>query len=164
MGRATGAGVPQATAGRREIARLESRGASPWEVHSQVGPRGHRSPSNGALPLDNVRQIWRFPGPQGQPWRLLSVHGGLFRIEDDLRFTRIATPWDDSGDVAEFALARQYGGAWEHWFGNLRSGIHRLRGGRWVKFSADGAPPAWRVTHLAEQTDASGHATTKELQ
>lgn len=114
---------------------------------------------DGSLPRDNVRRIARVPGPDGAPWRLVSVHGGLYRIEDQLQFTPIATPWDGVGDDAANAIiARQHDGAWEHWFGNLRSGIHRLRAGRWTQFRADGMGLPWAVMSLTEQIDADGRS------
>ncbi len=114
---------------------------------------------NGALPLDSVRHIARLPGPDGAPWRLVSVIGGLYRIDDQLQFTPIATPWDGAGDdAANTVFARQHAGAWEHWFANLRSGIHRLRAGRWTQFRADGADLPWAVMSLAEQIDGEGRS------
>jgi diguanylate cyclase (GGDEF)-like protein len=117
------------------------------------------SRGNGALPLDNVRHIARLPGPDGNPWRLVSVFGGLFRIDDQLQFAAIASPWDGVGDdTANIIVARQHRGAWEHWFGTLRSGIYRLRAGRWTQFLADGADLPWAVTSLVEQIDADGRS------
>jgi diguanylate cyclase (GGDEF)-like protein len=117
------------------------------------------STANGALKLDGVRYIARLPGADGNPWRLVSTHGGLYRIDDQLQFTAIATPWDGAGeDAAATIIARLHRGAWEYWFGTLRSGIHRLRAGRWTQFSAEGADLPWAVISLTEQIDAAGRS------
>ncbi|MBK9655951.1 MAG: diguanylate cyclase [Rhodanobacteraceae bacterium] len=117
------------------------------------------SRANGELPLDSVRKIVRLPGPDGNPWRLVSVFGGLYQIDDPVRFTAIAAPWDGVGDdTANSIIARQLDGVWEHWFGSMRSGIHRLRQGKWTQFVADGAPLPWTVMSLAEQLDADGRS------
>jgi diguanylate cyclase (GGDEF)-like protein len=113
----------------------------------------------GDLPRDGVRHIARLPGPDGNPWRLVSVSGGLYQIDDRLQFTPVATPWDGAGDdTANIVIARQYAGAWEHWFGSLRSGAHRLREGRWTQFVAEGTDLPWAVMDLVEQIDADGRS------
>ena len=114
---------------------------------------------NGEFALDSVRHIANLAGPDGKPWRLVSVSGGLYQIDDGLRFTPIATPWDGVGDdTANTFIARTHGGNREHWFGNMRSGIHRLRQGRWTQYVADGATLPWAVTSLVEQIDANGRS------
>ncbi len=117
------------------------------------------SSANGALPLQNVRQIWRLTGTDGGPWRLLSVLGGLYEISDTLSFSRLATPWDGIGDdAANAALARQANGQWEHWFANLSSGIWQLRDGRWTQHRPPGTALPWVVTGLIEQIDSDGRS------
>jgi diguanylate cyclase (GGDEF)-like protein len=116
--------------------------------------------AEGTLPAEGVRQIWRVPGPDGRPWRLLSlVEGGLWRIGDDFSFTRLPAPWDaPTPDTASHVLARQLDGRHEWWFATLRSGIHRWRDGRWDSFMVDGMAPPWAVAGLLEQIDGAGRS------
>ncbi len=117
--------------------------------------------ADGSLPGDGVRAIWRLPGPDGRPWRLLSMQGSgeLLRIADDLSMTPIEVPWLGKLDhTASDALDRYGPDGHEFWFGNLRGGVHRLQQGRWTQFLADGARTPWTVIRLAEQVDSSGRS------
>ncbi len=112
-----------------------------------------------ATPIRNMRIITSVTGPDGKPWRLLSMVGALAEIDDQYRFTRIAAPWDgDINDAASFVFARQYDGQWEQWFGTLRSGIYRLRAGAWTRFLAsDGGKPV-NALRIVEQIDNHGRS------
>ncbi len=116
--------------------------------------------TNGKLPVEGVRQIWRLPDVGGHPQRLLSlVNGGLMRIDDKLNFNVIDTPWPkNTDDVAAIALSRQQDKVYETWFGTLHSGLYRLRQGHWTQFLADGATQPWAVSGIAEQIDAQGRS------
>jgi diguanylate cyclase (GGDEF)-like protein len=116
--------------------------------------------ANGTLPAEGVRAIWRVTGPDGRPWRLVSLVGGrLLRIHDDLSMTRVAAPWPEApGEAANFALARRVDGVDELWIARERTGVYRLRGGTWTHFPAPGGLPIWTVVSLVEQTDASGRS------
>ncbi len=118
------------------------------------------SQAAGTLPAEGVRGIWRVTGPDGRPWRLVSLIGGrVLRIRDDLTMERLPVPWPERmGEAATFALSRRFGGAHELWFTTERTGIHRLRNGEWTSFRASGAPEAWFVVTLAEQTDRTGRS------
>lgn len=118
--------------------------------------------ADGTLPGVGVRQIWRLPGPDGQPWRVLSLmESGLWRVHDDFRFESIPAPWVDKGvatDIATSALARQVDGAIEWWVALVRGGVYRWRDGRWAAFALDGQSPPWNVVRLTEQVDAHGRS------
>lgn len=126
----------------------------------QHGEWRYFSAADGTLPDEGVRGIWRVTGTDGKPWRLVGMLGGkLLRVDDDLTMKPIATPWAiEPGEAAAFALARESGGAHELWFGTFRSGVHRLRDGRWTTFTAAGAKAPWTVLRIAEQIDARGRS------
>jgi diguanylate cyclase (GGDEF)-like protein len=116
---------------------------------------------DGTLPVDSVRAIWRLSGPDGQPWRLLSLSGSaqLFRIEEDLSLTDLNPPWLEGPEqTATDALVRMGPDGHEFWFANLRSGIHRWQGSQWRQYSAEGGSESWTVLKLAEQLDAQGRS------
>jgi diguanylate cyclase (GGDEF)-like protein len=114
----------------------------------------------GTLPAEGVRGIWRVTGPDGRPWRLVSLIGGrILRVRDDLTMERLPVPWSEQrGEAATFALSRRVGGVQELWFTTERTGIHRLRNGEWTTFRASGVPDQWFVVTLAEQTDRAGRS------
>ncbi|MET0555224.1 MAG: diguanylate cyclase [Vicinamibacteria bacterium] len=125
----------------------------------QRGEWRYFSLAKGTLPSEGVRAIWRVTGPDGRPWRLVSLIGGrLLRIHDDLSMTRVAVPWPEApGEAANFALSRRLDGADELWIARERTGIYRLRGGTWTHFPPPGGG-VWTVVGLAEQTDATGRS------
>lgn len=114
----------------------------------------------GDLPDDSVRGIWRVRGPDGAPWRLLSLsRGQLLRIRDDLSMENIPVPWSGQIDQsAWFVLDRRVDGVSEVWFATTGHGVYRWRGGRWTHFVAQGAREPWRVFGFVEQKDAAGRA------
>jgi ligand-binding sensor domain-containing protein len=63
----------------------------------------------GSLPEEGVRGIWRLTGPDGRPWRLLSLIGGrLLRIDDDFSMKPMAVPWPERlGESTTFARAHR---------------------------------------------------------
>lgn len=124
----------------------------------QQGVWRNLRPPDGDLP--SVRRIWVLRGPDGQPWRLLSVTGGgLLRISDDLQFSKVPVPWQAApGQAVNDGIAREHQGASELWFGTVLEGIYRLREGRWQQFIADGVQQPWAVTALMEQIDAQGRS------
>ncbi len=116
--------------------------------------------ADGTLPFDGgLRGTWRVEGPDGTPWRMISMTGGvLLRVDDAFHFSRIETPWPTVSDEgATFVLPRRFDGARELWFATLRSGIHRLRDGQWTSFMVDGESE-WGVFNIVEQLDASGRS------
>ncbi len=126
----------------------------------QDGAWRYFNSADGSLPFDGgVRGTWRVAGPDGEPWRLLSLTGGvLLRVADDFGFSRIDVPWPTEKDeAAAFVLPRRHAGENELWFGTLRSGVHRLRAGEWTSFHVDGAAD-WGVIGMAEQIDANGRS------
>lgn len=116
--------------------------------------------ANGELPSRGVRQIWRLPGSNGKPQRLISLDDGqLMRIDDGLNFIPIETPWRRAADeTAIYALSRKQGNQFETWFASLHSGVYRWVGGRWSQFLAEGAKQPWSVIGLAEQIDVEGRS------
>ncbi len=114
--------------------------------------------ADGTLPAEGIRHIARVEGPDGRPWRLLSlVDGSLWRIHDDLRLERIAVPWSlVDGDMATAFLARSDGLRHEVWIATLRSGVYRWRDGRFEQFIAQGMQLPWSVSGLAAQVDGDG--------
>ena len=116
--------------------------------------------SNGKLPHEGVRQVWRLPDADGHPLRLLSlVNGQLMRIDDALNVIPVDSPWPkNTDDLAAIAISRQQDKVNETWFGTLHSGIYRLRQGRWTQFLADGASQPWSVIGMTEQIDAQGRS------
>lgn len=116
---------------------------------------------DGTLPVaGGFRGTWRVPGLDGEDWRLFSLTGGvLLRVDDALRFTRLAVPWSDAADeAATVVLPRTNAGARELWFGTLKSGAHRLSADGWRSFALEGHRGPWTVLGLAEQRDAAGRS------
>ncbi|HET7359077.1 MAG TPA: GGDEF domain-containing protein, partial [Rhodanobacteraceae bacterium] len=113
---------------------------------------------NGALPTDSVRGIWRVPGADGKPHRLLGLQGAaLLEIDDALHVVPLATPWPVRPDEgATMALGRTWKGAVEWWISTLHDGVYRRRDGKWTAYTAPGVAGPWSVFALAEQVDASG--------
>ena len=122
-----------------------------WKIFSRA---------NGKLPGEGVRQLWRLAGPDGKPQRILSlVGGGLYRIDDDLNFIPLATPWQKRDEeVASHALARTQDDHLEWWISSLYSGIHRWRDGKWTSFLPAGVSQPWSVVGMTEQIDANGRS------
>ena len=118
------------------------------------------SHTNGKLPFDGVRQVWRLADADGHAQRLLSLgNGELMRIDDGLNFIPIESPWPKNTDeLAAIAFSRVQDKVHETWFGTLHSGIYRLRQGRWTQFLADGATQPWSVIGITEQIDAQGRS------
>ncbi|MCC6561094.1 MAG: hypothetical protein IT478_07050, partial [Xanthomonadales bacterium] len=116
--------------------------------------------ADGTLPAEGVRHIARVDGPDGRPWRLLSlIDGSLWRIHDDLHFERIEVPWNlADGDMATAFLARSDGSRHEIWIATLRSGVYRWRDGRFEQFLAQGMQLPWSVSGLAAQVDGDGRS------
>ncbi len=110
------------------------------------------------LPLDDIRQIRRLPGPDGQDWRLLSLMGGdLLRIDDQLHFTPMRVPWPkdtDEGVVGMHARSSELGR--ELWFGMMKGGAYRLAEGKWRHFPDPAGSSNWRVFAFADQVDVHG--------
>ncbi len=116
--------------------------------------------SNGLLPVKGTRQIWRLPDSNGKLLPLLSLSDGqLLRVDDELNFIPLKTPWQQSTDeLATYAISRRQGDEFENWFATLHSGIYRWLGGRWTQYVADGAKQPWSVIGLTEQIDANGRS------
>lgn len=116
--------------------------------------------ADGSLPEDSVRQIWRLKGPDGRPWRLISLFtAGLWRIHDDDRLERLPAPWLEQGvSKANTALARTVNGHHEFWFGTDKFGAYRWRDGNWTRFSVEGMPDPWSVIRMVEQVDRTGRS------
>lgn len=126
----------------------------------QRGEWRYFSQAKGSLPEEGVRGIWRLTGPDGTPWRLVSLIGGrLLRVHDDLSMTPLAVPWPrQANEAATFVLARRTDDGPELWFATEQSGIHRLRGGTWTPFLASDGRTSWSVFGLAEQKDGQGRS------
>ncbi|MCI1710563.1 MAG: diguanylate cyclase [Chiayiivirga sp.] len=108
---------------------------------------------NGAFAAEGVRGLWNLTGPDAMPWRLAGMFGGeLYRIDDALRFATLPTPWPKVDEEAVVSmLSRRHDGARELWAGTQRSGVWRLRDGRWTAFTARGASSPWGVFGFAQQ-------------
>ena len=126
--------------------------------------------ANGRLPATGVRALWRVAGPDGTPWRVLSLLGGqLARINDDLSIERLPTPWPAvTADFSNAALTRQHDGAYELWVGNQISGLYRRRDGQWLSIPGTSRAEIGSINGLIEQVDTAGKrwiwvAATKAL-
>ena len=118
------------------------------------------SAGRGNAPSDGVRQILRLPGKDGRPWRLLSTLGaGVYEIGENATFRRLPGPWDDvPDDLVNKALGRRFEGELEYWFTSAKSGIHRLRAGRFTSYRPFGSQEPAMVLQIQEQIDASGRS------
>lgn len=116
--------------------------------------------ADGSSPSDGIRHILRLPGRDGRPWRLLTtIDRGVYEIRDDFGFQRLPGPWDQvAGDMVYSAMAREHAGETEYWFATARSGLHRLRAGRYTSFQPFGEQPIAPVIQISEQIDAQGRS------
>lgn len=116
--------------------------------------------ANGALPARSIRGLWRLAGADGRDHRLLSIFDApLLEIGDDLKIRPLPTPWPTNNqEAAHTMLARSVGGSVEWWAGTTRSGVFRLRNGRWTQYPTLGDAPVSQVNWLAEQIDAGGRS------
>lgn len=116
------------------------------------------TPGNSALPAGGVSMIASAVDGDGRPQRWIGQWGGaLLRVDDGPVFRPVATPWPRAaGEAILDTLARRVDGVDEQWFATRRSGVHRLRDGRWTSFRADGVTGTWRVGSLARQRERSG--------
>ncbi len=114
--------------------------------------------TEGTLPVEGFRQIWRLPGVDGRAWRLASANGSLWQVDDALQFSQLATPWDGQDDGAMHAISRLVDGVREYWFLTRNSGIFQLRGSRWTRHAVDDGIDTGIGFRLAEQIDRSGHS------
>ena len=126
----------------------------------QAGRWRYFKRADGTLPAEGARGIWRVPGPDGKAWRLIGLAGGeVFRVADDLAFTRLSTPWPKTPrQVVTFVLPRRHQGADELWFATWHDGVYRLRNGAWTPYKVDEERPGWLAMNLAEQVDAAGRS------
>ncbi|MCO5055753.1 ligand-binding sensor domain-containing diguanylate cyclase [Thermomonas sp.] len=125
-----------------------------------AGKWRHFNAANGALPQGTVSGLFRLPGPDGRPHRLVAFVGAsLYEINDRFELVPFDTPWSIAPNVyASSMLARRIDGAIEWWVGVRGGGIFRWRDGRWTAYRTQGAEAAWTVYDLSEQIDASGRS------
>jgi diguanylate cyclase (GGDEF)-like protein len=110
--------------------------------------------ADGSLPAAGVRSLARQTGIDGKPWSLVGLLGGtVLRIDDPDRFVPLPVPWREQPEESLiFTLGREHAGVREMWFATDRSGLFRLRDGRWTSQLAEGAAAPWVVYNLVEQT------------
>lgn len=94
-----------------------------------------------------VRGIWRVPTSDGGHTRLLGVMGGdLYRIDEQLHFERLPTPWSKSpSEAVTTAFARRHQGRLEWWVGLLRGGAWRWAEGKWQHMAVPETDSTWSV-------------------
>lgn len=116
--------------------------------------------ADGSGPTDGIRNILRLPGLDGHPWRLLTtMDGRVYQIGEDFSFQRLPGPWEAvPGNLVYTVIARQHAGQIEYWFATARSGLHRLRDGRFTSYQPFGERPVAQVIQISEQIDAHGRS------
>lgn len=126
----------------------------------QGGRWRYFTPENSALPSPNMRTVVRATDADGVSTLFVGAAGGeLLRVDEQLQFQRMDTPWAKrSGEAVMHVLARVDGGAHELWFATRRQGIFRLRAGRWTAFPAPGGIEPWLVVRMQEQIDRHGRS------
>lgn len=114
----------------------------------------------GNLPSNEVRAIWRVPGPDGAPWRLIAfADGGLYRITDRLEFERLEMPPEQqSGEFVDDVLVRDGAGGHELWLATFGGGVYRRRDGEWTRYALQEGQAQWRAFDLLEQIDEQGRS------
>lgn len=112
------------------------------------------------LPAPSVRAIKRAPDRAGIDTLWIGFVGGdLARMRPGFRFESLAVPWEKTPTQGITGiLGRNVDGQHELWVGTRLSGLYRWRDGVWTSIHPAGAPAHWRISELAEQTDAAGHA------
>jgi diguanylate cyclase (GGDEF)-like protein len=106
----------------------------------------------------SVRGIWRVPLPEGGHTRLLGLMGGeLYRIDEQLRFERVPTPWSKSpSEAVTTAFARHHQGQLEWWVGLLHGGAWRWTDGQWQQLAAPEVGSTWPVLGIAGGAQGAG--------
>jgi len=115
---------------------------------------------NGGLPKGIVAGLFRLPGPDGRPHRLVTFVGmPLYEIDDRFELVPFDTPWPLEPNVyVSSMLARRHDERIEWWLGLRGRAIYRWRDGRWTEYRVEGATPKPNVYDLVEQRDANGRS------